>query len=257
MVIAVAYAVLYLTAFFFGLDSLRGGAASGRHRILVLLVAGIGAHAAAQALYGYSVVAGPFAERFDRGALWLVGFGFLIWAALAARRMAGMAMPEHQAAEPSRQGETLIVGGALLAILVTGVLYRDSLAPQILMVLSLPVAVLIALMTAREYNNLHVEARLRRVAEAQAAVLRDTFDNMVEGIAMFGADGGLLAGNRRLEELFDLPPEVTKRGTTLDTFVRYVAGHGEYGTWTRTARSASRPCAGSRSPSITNNGTAR
>lgn len=229
VVVAVAYVVFYLTALIFGLDSLRGGAGPDRQKVLVLMVAGIGSHAIAQALYGYSVVAGPFQNRFDRGALWLLGFGFLAWAALEARRSAGRPMPKRDSAEPSRQGETLIIGGALLAILVTGVLYRDSVAPEILTILSFPVAALIVLLTAREYSNLRVETRHRERAEAQAAVLQDAFENMVEGIAMFGPDGVMLAANARLSEVFGLPSDYTERGVTLEEFVRYNARRGEYG----------------------------
>ena len=81
VVVAVAYGVLYMTALTFGAYLLRGGAAvsGGRQRVLMLMVAGIGSHAVAQAWYGFSVVAGPIPDRFDRGALWLVGFGFIIW----------------------------------------------------------------------------------------------------------------------------------------------------------------------------------
>lgn len=229
IVLAVAYAVLYLTAFIFGLDSLRGGAGTDRQRMLALMVAGIGSHAIAQALYGFSVVSGPFQDRFDRGALWILGFGFLAWAAVEARRSAGRTVSKQESDEPSRQGETLIIGGALLAILVTGVLYRDTVAPEILTILSFPVAALIALLTAREYSNLRVEKRHRERAEHQAAVLQDAFENMVEGMAMFGPDGVMLAANSRLTEVFGLPSDYTERGVTLEEFVRYNAQRGEFG----------------------------
>jgi signal transduction histidine kinase len=231
VVVAVAYGVLYMTALTFGAYLLRGGAAvsGGRQRVLMLMVAGIGSHAVAQAWYGFSVVAGPIPDRFDRGALWLVGFGFIIWAAMEARADAAKPVSGKSKIEPTSEGETFIIGGALIAILLTGVFYRDSIAPEILAILSLPVGILIVLLTMREHVNLTVERRRRKRSEEQSAVSRDAFENMVEGIAMFGPDGRMVACNTRLMEIFDLPDDVVEQGTSVEEFVRLNAAQGEFG----------------------------
>jgi signal transduction histidine kinase len=231
VVVAVAYAVLYMTALTFGAYLLRGGTSGsgGRQRVLMLMVAGIGSHAVAQAWYGFSVVAGPVPDRFDRGALWLVGFGFFIWAAMEARADEAKPATGRSIVEPTSEGETFIIGGALMAVLLTGVFYRDTIAPEIMTVLSVPVGVLIVLLTMREHSTLTVERRRRKRSEAQSAVSRDAFENMVEGIAMFGPDGRMVACNSRLMEIFDLPVDVVERGTSVEEFVRLNAARGEFG----------------------------
>ena len=73
----------------------------------------------------------------------------------------------------------------------------------------------------------------RKQAEATLAatseLLRDTFDNMVEGISVFDRNLRLASWNRRFGELLSFPDSLLHEGVAFAEFIRYNARRGEYG----------------------------
>jgi PAS domain-containing protein len=59
-------------------------------------------------------------------------------------------------------------------------------------------------------------------------LLQATFDNMAQGVAMFGADRRLAAWNRQFRDLLDLPEELLSPSTTFEQFIRLLAEQGQY-----------------------------
>ncbi|AOW14952.1 hypothetical protein LPB72_12820 [Hydrogenophaga crassostreae] len=71
--------------------------------------------------------------------------------------------------------------------------------------------------------------RFEDALATKTALLRDTFDNMSEGISIVDGNLRLAGWNRRFAELLELPESLLNENTTFTDIIRFNALRGEYG----------------------------
>jgi two-component system, NtrC family, sensor kinase len=119
----------------------------------------------------------------------------------------------------SSLGIPLLRGDALIGVFVAARAHVDPFTDkEIELATTFADQAVIAIENARLFDELR---------ERQAE-LRVTFDNMGDGVVMFGADTRLVAWNRNFQTILDLPDTFLAQRLSYAEYFRYLVDRGEY-----------------------------
>jgi signal transduction histidine kinase len=79
------------------------------------------------------------------------------------------------------------------------------------------------------FTDVTKEVRAGEEAKAKSELLQMTQDNMAQGICVLDADLRIINFNRLWAEMFDLPPEIARKGIDFRDVLTYRAMRGDYG----------------------------
>jgi PAS domain S-box-containing protein len=207
---AIAYPLLYGTAFLFALTTLSIYARQQRRFISMLLTGGLGCLAIAATDWGVRMIGRNYVAGESIELAWLAGFALLHWAAWERR-----IQPASEPAPPD-QGqerlwlETALPMLALVAIFVAIATDGDGLQIAEIRGVLLPGGLVFAvLLAAAEWASRSAEAKLRRRAESALRALQVSEEKLAsileiapEAIIAADLDGRIELFNRGAEQVF-------------------------------------------------------
>lgn len=173
VVIGIVYPIVYLAAMLFGFFCYGVFRWGQKRRALLLLILGLTAHALVTVLYSASLLGSGFNSSDSISVLWILGFGFIGWAAYEyrlARNLIAMA-------GNSKGGRGIYIFDRLLPVVVIAILTvlallnYHSVSREMVPWLLPPVAVLLAALALREWWSFRAELALHRASEEAAAAL--------------------------------------------------------------------------------------
>ena len=212
LAVAVAYPVIYLAAFLFGLSCLWLSVLGANRTVFSWLLAGIAVHAFTNTLYAASLLGHAYQAGNYLDVYWIIGFTLIYAAAVRQEELSTNRLPHRIPDVESPQARELdnFVSAATLVVVVTVLfVFRQNLRGDIVRyVLSIGV-IGIGFVGMREWwgyrteRNLHDELRSSfRALEQNQARLAGILEIAPEGIICVDAKQRIVLFNRGAQNIF-------------------------------------------------------
>ena len=198
LIVAMAYPVLHVGAFVFGLLSVWQRTFGARRRILLVFLLAMGVLTLVTTLYGVSLLTHSYEAGDELDVLWIATFAIVVWAAYEEEWRATEAV---SFVERVAELDAVVPAGAIALIVIAFAAFHEQWRPELVPIWLGCGALLATSFALREVGAHRIESTLRHEIRLEEGRFRRVFDVAPIGIARLDDRGLLLNANELFRQL--------------------------------------------------------
>ncbi len=200
-VTALAYPILYIGAFIYGVALLWKIRSQTTLHPLGLLTAGFGVHTFTNSVYAYQLLGEQYAVGGYLDVLWLLGFALIYVAARAQAPHSAGKVDAPAFLKTEIRYDTTLSALSLCAIVIFGFLLRERLSLETVYSLAPFGFILIGFLTLRELASMRYENTIKMQLRQSRQALSDVLNTVPYGVEEIDTDGIIRYSNRAHHDL--------------------------------------------------------
>ncbi len=217
---ALAYPVLYMSTLIYAAIILWHYLEEGVPKALLLVVIGFSVHAVVDSFYAYGLLGKTYEVGNYLDILWLVGFGFIYWGALARQQVIANPADDSSLIKITNKlfsFDALVPVLAVFFVLLVSFLYVDRLTPDTIQALFPFAFLLVVFIGMGEIAGQLYQAEMQKKLASSEKHLSTVLDTIPYGVQEIDKDGYVTYSNWAHDKLFGYE-EGTLQGYQVSTF---------------------------------------